>query len=259
MSICIMLVVHIIPTYNEKENIELFLTALLKIKHQDKRRRHLILVVDDKSPDGTGQLVRQFALKHQFVYLLSGAKQGLGKAMARGLRYAIFKLKADVVIPNEADFAFDPKYILPALKKIDQGYDVVVGSRHVGDGRTEGWTTNRKINHWIANTLFATWVAGVRQVSDHNGAFRAVRVKRVLDKLSFNNYPTGFGFFCYWLFKLTRVTDKFYELPVVYKFRTKGESKISFNPKYLGNYLRDVIEYIGLSFQIRRERIKIGL
>ena len=254
-----MLVVHIIPTYNEKENIGLFLTALLKIKHQDKRRRHLILVVDDNSPDGTGQLVRQFTLKHRFVYLLSGAKHGLGKAMIRGLVYAVKKLKADVVIPNEADFAFDPKYILPALKKIDQGYDVVVGSRHVGDGRTEGWTISRKINHWIANTLFATWVADVRQVSDHNGAFRAVRVKGVLDKLSFNNYPIGFGFFCYWLFKLTQVTDKFYELPVVYKFRTRGESKISFNPKYLGNYLRDIMEYIDLSFQIRRERTKIGL
>ncbi|MEK7101497.1 MAG: glycosyltransferase [Patescibacteria group bacterium] len=254
-----MLVVHIIPTYNEKENIELFLTALLKVKYQDKERKHLILVVDDNSPDGTGQLVRQFTLKHRFVYLLSGAKRGLGKAMIRGLVYAVKELKADVVIPNEGDFAFDPKYILPALKKIDQGYDVVVGSRHVGDGRTEGWTVNRKINHWIANTFFATWVAGVRQVSDHNGAFRAVRVKGVLDKLSFNNYPTGFGFFCYWLFKLTQVTDKFYELPVVYRFRTRGESKISFNLKYLGNYLRDVMEYIDLSFQIRRERTKMGL
>ena len=198
-----MLVVHIIPTYNEKENIELFLTALLKVKYQDKERKHLILVVDDNSPDGTGQLVRQFALKHRFVYLLSGAKRGLGKAMIRGLVYAVKELKADVVIPNEGDFAFDPKYILPALKKIDQGYDVVVGSRHVGDGRTEGWTISRKINHWIANTLFATWVADVRQVSDHNGAFRAVRVKGCWISCRLIIIRPDLVF-CYWLFKLPK-------------------------------------------------------
>ncbi|MDO8488378.1 MAG: glycosyltransferase [bacterium] len=252
-----MRVVHIIPTYNEKENIVLLLPELVKIARQDKTRKHLILVVDDNSPDRTGEVVKKFTLTHPEVFLLTGQKQGLGKAMIRGLTYALEKLKADVVIPNEADFAFDPKYILPALEKVDEGVDVVVGSRHVGGGQTEGWTTNRKINHWVANTFFATWVAGIREVSDHNGAFRAVRVKGVQDKLSLRNYPTGFGFFCYWLYRLTRVTEKFYELPVTYKFRVRGESKISFNPKYIMGYLRDVAEYIKLSFKIRQERYTI--
>ncbi len=252
-----MRVVHVIPTYNEKENIELLLQQLLKIAKSDNKRQHLILVVDDNSPDGTGGLVKQWLKKDKRIYLSSGYKQGLGKAMIRGLKMAMDKLKANVVVPNEADFAFDPKYILPALKKIDQGYDVVVGSRHVGKGKTQGWTINRQINHWVANTLFATWVAGIDEVYDHNGAFRAVRVKGVLDRLNFKNYPTGFGFFCYWLYKLTQVTSKFYELPVTYRFRTRGESKVSFNPRYVGGYLHDVWEYIRLAFTIRRERLNI--
>ena len=253
-----MLVVHIIPTYNERENIGLLLTALLKIRHRDKIRKHLILVVDDNSPDGTGAIVKEFVKNNkEAIYLLTGRKQGLGRAMVRGLAYAVSKLKADVVIPNEADFAFDPIYILPALKKIDQGYDVVVGSRHVGRGSTQGWTTNRKLNHWVANTIFATWVAGIREVADHNGAFRAVRVKGILARLDMGNYPTGFGFFCYWLYQLTKVTVKICELPVTYRFRIRGESKISFNPKYFFGYLHDVAEYIKMCFQIRRERISM--
>lgn len=257
MFICSMLVVHIIPTYNEKENIELFLDALSKVISRDRKRIHLILVVDDNSPDGTGEMVRKYALKHKRIYLLSGPKLGLGKAMVRGLKYAMDKLAADVVIPNEADFAFDPKYVLPALSKIDQGYDVVVGSRHVGGGQTSGWTTNRQINHWVANTVFATWVAGIREVYDHNGAFRAVRVKGVQDQLDFSGFPSGFGFFCYWLYKLSQITQRFFEIPVTYKFRVRGESKISFNPKYFFNYLRDVAEYISLAFQIRLDRLNI--
>ncbi len=252
-----MRVVHIIPTYNERENIELLLEQLLKTAKTDKKRRHFILVVDDNSPDGTGDLVKKWMKKDKRINLSVGKKQGLGTAMIRGLKYAMQKLVADVVVPNEADFAFDPKYILPALKKIDQGYDVVVGSRHVGKGNTQGWTLNRQLNHWVANTLFATWVAGIGEVHDHNGAFRAVRVKGVLDKLNFKDYPTGFGFFCYWLYKLTLVTVKFYELPVTYQFRTRGESKVSFNPKYLLGYLHDVGEYIKLAFTIRREKLNI--
>ena len=254
-----MRVVHIIPTYNESENIELFFRTLERVIARDKGRQHLIVVVDDHSPDGTGEIVKRYAGNHKNVCLLSGPKKGLGKAMVRGINYAIEKLHADVIIPTEADFAFNPEYILPALKKIDQGYDVVVGSRHVKRGKTEGWTFNRKFNHWLANTVFASWVAGIAEVKDHNGAFRAVRVKGVQDQINFNGFPTGFGFFCYWIYKLTRVTTKLYELPITYKFRVRGESKVSFNPKYLSSYLKDVKEYVQLAFKIRQERNTINV
>src|SRR3990167_4811845 len=246
------IVINLIPTYNEKDNITKMLINLVRIASKDKKHRHLILVVDDNSPDGTGKIVKRLQKMHKIIHLMTGEKKGLGAAMIRGLKHSLHKLKADIIIPNEADFAFDPAYIPYMISKIDSGYDVVIASRHVGDGKTEGWTINRRLNHWVANKFFATWVAGVREVYDHNGAFRAIRVKKVLDKVNFGKIKvTGFGFFSYFLFKLTQITDKFHELPVIYRFRKKGESKVSFNPKYFGTYLHDVFEYIILSFKIR--------
>jgi dolichol-phosphate mannosyltransferase len=248
-------VVHIIPTYNEKDNIVRMIKTLQRISSQDRKHKHNILIVDDNSPDGTGDLVKKQMKLDKSISLLSGPKRGLGIAMIRGIKHAISNLKADVVIPNEADFGFDPKHIPYMLKKIDEGFDVVVASRHVGEGKTEGWTSNRKINHWVANYLFATWVAGVHEVYDHNGAYRAIRVRGVLDKINLDTLHTrGFGFFNYFLFKLTQVTHKFHEFPTVYKFRTAGESKISFNPKYFHTFAQDVIEYIFLSLKIRLEK-----
>ncbi len=250
-----MKVICIIPTYNEKENIIRMLDVMLRIISRQKKDEYIVLVVDDNSPDGTGSLVRKY--KSKKIILLSGKKKGLGKAMIRGYKYAIKNLGADIVVSNEADFAFNPKFIPSMVKKIKEGYDVVIGSRHVGNGRVEGWTLNRKLNHWVANKFFATWVAGVNNVYDHNGAFRAIRVNGVLDEIGLNRLNVnGFGFFNYSLFKLTQVTDKFYEFPIIYRFREKGESKVSFNPKYFRTYLNDVGEYARLSLRIRFEKLK---
>ena len=193
-----MRVVVIIPTYNERENIGRMLDVMISIVGRQREDTYFILVVDDSSPDGTGEIVKNFAKKNKNVLLLGGKKRGLGVAMIRGYKYAIKNLKADVVISNEADFAFDPKHIPFMLKKIKEGYDVVVGSRHVGVGKTEGWTLVRKFNHFVANKIFATFIAGVREVDDHNGALRAIKVKGVLDKIDLSRLGvTGFGFFNY--------------------------------------------------------------
>ncbi len=255
-----MKVVVIIPTYNEKENIGLMLEEMVKISARQKNDKYITLVVDSNSPDGTGEIVKTFVQKYRNIILLSDMRKGLGKSIIFAYRYALKKLSPDIVVTTEADFAYKPSYIPFAVEKVKKGYDVVVASRHVPTGKAEGWTLNRKVNHWIANKFFATWVAGVREVRDHNGAFRAIRVKGVLDKINFKKVrATGFGFFNYFLFKLTQATNKFYEFPVTYKFRTKGESKVSFNPKYFAIYIRDVLEYIKLSFQIRLERGKMKL
>ena len=254
-----MKVVILIPTYNESENIGKLLLDIDKRIERLKKYEFGVLVVDDNSPDGTGEIVRQFKSKFSDLVLLTGRKEGLGVAMVRGYKNAITKMKADVVITNEADFAFDFKHLPYMLKKIDEGVDVVVGSRHVGVGKTEGWTKSRILNHWVANKLFATWIAGVDEVYDHNGAFRAIRVRGVLDKVNWKKMPKGFGFFFCSLYELTRYTTKFDEFPVTYRFRERGESKVSFNPKYVSTYARDVMEYIRMAFKIRLEKYKIDL
>ena len=154
-----MRVVNIIPTYNEAENIEPMLRELARIAKKNRKYKFVTLVVDDSSPDGTGEIVKRIQSKSKNIYLLTGEKKGLGVAMARGIKYALNTLKADVVITNEADFAFDPFKIPKLLKKLGEGYDVVIASRHVGEGKTEGWTWERKLNHWIANTFFSTLFA----------------------------------------------------------------------------------------------------
>lgn len=252
-----MKVVNIIPTYNEKENILAMLKTLSKIARENRQWQFKTLIVDDNSPDKTGKIVKQWLKKHKSVYLLTGPKKGLGTALLRGFIYAIKNLKADVIIPNDCDFSWNPNKIPLLLEKIKKGFDVVVASRHSDGGQTHGWSLFRKLNHWVSNVLFATWIACIKEVKDHNGNFKAIRVKKVLDQVPLGNLlkkvkVQGFAFQPYILYELSKVTKKFYEAPVVFKFRLKGEPKIS--KKYLKTYFKDVLEYIKLCFLIRLKR-----
>jgi dolichol-phosphate mannosyltransferase len=259
-----MRVVNIIPTYNEKENIGKMLETLERIARKNPKYEFLHLVVDDNSPDGTAKIVKEKMRKNKNIKILEGKRVGLGEALIRGYKYAEDKLKADVIVPNDCDFSFAPEKIIDLLAKIDEGYDVVVASRHVGGGGTEGWSLFRKLNHFVANELFAWYIAGIRQVHDHNGNFKAIRVKGVLDKIPISKLRVkGFGFQCYIIYQLSKVTNKFYEIPVIFKFRTAGETKVSFNKRYLKTYIRDTLEYMWLCINVRLEKsirfIKFGI
>lgn len=248
-----MKIVHIIPTYNEKENIGFMIDILenLSKKHEDWSTE--ILIVDDKSPDGTKNIVQKYQKKYPNVHLLEKTKEGLGKALIKGYEYAIHKLKADIVIPNDADFQWDPEDFPKLVQKIEEGYDVAIASRHVPGGKVIGWNWFRKLNHEISNYLLAWWVAGVRQARDHAGNFKAIRVKNILDKVPLEKMQNaGFSFQLHILYELSKVKAKFIEVPVIFKERKFGKSKIGFN-KY---YLRDIIEYVRSSLLIRVDRSK---
>lgn len=251
------IVVNVIPTYNEREIIEKMISKLTEIAQENPRYEFKTLIVDDNSPDGTGLIVESLMRGRKDLYFLLGNKEGLGRAMVRGMNYATKILKADIVITNEADFSFNPDLIPLMLKRLEEGQDLVIANRHKKGGNTKGWTWERKLNHWIANYFFATLVANNHTVTDHNGAFRAVKVKGVLDKINLNKLDTrGFGFFNYILFRLTKITKKYCEIPATYKFRSVGESKVSFNPKYISTYIHDVMEYIQICLRIRVENKK---
>lgn len=246
-----MKIVHIIPTFNEKENIGKMIEALIKLALQSKDQQHDILIVDDHSPDGTADEVRRYQKKFPNVYLLLKKKEGLGRALIMGYEYAIKKLHADVVIPNDADFQWDPQDIPKLLEKIDEGYDVAVASRHVLGGKVVGWNWFRKLNHEVSNTFLAWWVAGVHEVADHAGNFKAIRVKGILDRVPLMSMKNaGFSFQLHVLYELSKTGAKFTEIPVTFKERKFGKSKIGFN-RY---YLRDVVEYIKSSIAIRADR-----
>ncbi|MBI3379782.1 glycosyltransferase [Candidatus Gottesmanbacteria bacterium] len=245
-----MKIVHIIPTFNEKENIGKMIEALEALE-KEKKWDADILIVDDHSPDGTAEEVKKYQGRFSNVHLLLKKKEGLGRALIMGYEYAIEKLHADVVIPNDADFQWDPQDMPKLISKIQEGYDVVVASRHVSGGKVIGWNWFRKLNHEISNTFLAWWVAGVHEVVDHAGNFKAIRVKGILDKVALSKMKnSGFSFQLHVLYELSKTGARFTEVPSIFKERKFGKSKIGFN-RY---YLRDVLEYIRSSISIRIER-----
>lgn len=246
-----MKVIHIIPTYNEQENIGRMIEEINSIGKIYPQWKNDILIIDDYSPDGTAKVVSGYQKKQHNVHLLLKNKEGLGRALIYGYKYALNKLKADVVIPNDADFQWNPQDYPKLLEKIDDGFDVVVASRHVAGGKVIGWNWFRKLNHDVSNSFLAWWVAGVHEVKDHAGNFKAIRVKNVLDKVALSGMKNaGFSFQLHILYELSKTGAKFTEVPVTFRERRYGESKIGFN-RY---YLRDVIEYIRSAIMIRLDR-----
>lgn len=248
-----MKIVHIIPTFNEKENIGRMIELIFKIGKSYPQWSNEILVVDDHSPDGTADEVKKYKSKYKNVHLLLKKKEGLGRALIYAYDYAMKKLKADVVVPNDADFQWDPEDYPKLVRKIEEGYDVVVASRHVKGGGATGWNWFRTLNHEVSNTFLAWFVAGVHEVKDHAGNFKAIRVKNALDKVSLNRMKNaGFSFQLHILYELSKTGARFYEVPSLFAERRFGKSKIGFNRFYI----RDVIEYIKSSMQIRIDRSK---
>lgn len=248
-----MKIAHIIPTYNEKDNISQMIEIIFNIGRRHRNWQTSVIVVDDNSPDGTADIVRKLAQKNKSVHLLLKKKEGLGKALIMGYKYAVNNIKADVVIPNDADFQWNPEDYPLLIKKIEEGYDVVVASRHVPGGKEIGWNWFRKLNHDVSNYLLAWIVAGVHEVKDHAGNFKAIRVKNILDKVPLDKMKNaGFSFQLHILYELSKTGAKFAEIPVVFKERKRGTSKIGFN-KY---YIRDIFEYVKNSLIIRADRHK---
>lgn len=248
-----MKIVHIIPTFNEKENIGKMIETLEELDKINTSWKSDILIVDDHSPDGTAEVVRKYQRKYSNIHILLKKKEGLGRALIMGYQYAVKNLHADIVIPNDADFQWDPQDIPKLIKKIREGYDVVVASRHVPGGKVIGWSWFRKLNHEVSNTLLAWWIAGVHEAVDHAGNFKAIRVKGILEKVPLAQMENaGFSFQLHVLYELSKTGAKFMEVPAIFKERRFGKSKIGFN-RY---YLRDVLEYIRSSFSIRLDRSK---
>lgn len=246
-------IVHIIPTYNEAENIGKMIETIQLLGRKNPRWKNSILIVDDQSPDGTAQIVKKYKKDNPHIHLLSKKKEGLGKALILGYDYAMKTLHADVVIPNDADFQWDPYDYPKLMEKMEEGYDVVVASRHIKGGKALGWNWFRELNHEISNSLLAWWVAGVHEVRDHAGNFKAIRVKGILERVSLSQMQNvGFSFQLHILYELSKVGAKFKEVPVVFKQRRLGKSKIGFN-KY---YIRDIVEYVRSSLLIRADRSK---
>lgn len=223
-----MKIIVIIPTYNEKENMEKMIPLLEKeIFPQIKNHTMEILVADDQSPDGTADVVREHMKKWKNVHLLMGEKKGLGAAYARAMRYAMDDLKAYAVIEFDADFQHDPKGIISLVTAMDEGYDYVIGSRYVPGGEVpKEWAFYRKFISYFGG-LFARIVLFTFNIHDMTSGFKLTKseyLKKVhLEEL----YSKYYAYKVQILFEVIKLGAKVKEVPIIFYERTSGSSKIS--------------------------------
>lgn len=230
----IMQTVIVIPTFNEKENIGLLLWELQRHFPVIPHPVHL-LVVDDESPDGTAHLVRAMQDSFANLHLLTGRRAGLGTAYIRGMRYAMERLGADAVLQMDADFSHKPEDTLRLMAVLDQGFDVVIGSRYVPGGRIpERWGVLRKsISRW--GNLAARHLMGLSSIHDCTAGFRAIR-SSVLRRITLSDIKVqGYAFQVALLRAALDHGAAVREIPVEFVDRMRGKSKLG---------LKDLVEFV---------------
>jgi dolichol-phosphate mannosyltransferase len=207
-----------VATYNEIDNLPLLVEAIWQaIPSAD------ILVIDDNSPDGTGQWCDQRAATDRRLRCLHRpGKLGLGTATLAAFAEAI-EHGYDYLVNLDADFSHPPDRI-PALVAAMEHADVAIGSRYCPGGRTEGWPRRRKLMSWAVNT-YARWLLGLAP-RDTSGAFRCYRVAllKKLDPASI--VSRGYSFQEEVLWRLKRLGARFVEVPITFVERQRGQSKI---------------------------------
>lgn len=231
--------VVILPTYNERENIIELLDRLALSARQIKNHTLVFLVVDDNSPDNTQSVVKDYQKKHAGVFLLTGKKQGLGKALLRGMTYAIDHLEADILVQMDADLSHDPASLPQFFAALDAGSDFVVGSRYIWGGSIpDNWAFHRKVFSVVGNGI-VRFGLGYPQVHDWTGGYRALR-KHFFEiaKESLVSYG-GYVFQIAFLHKSIQHNAKVVEVPIKFTDRRFGRSKIA-----PSTYIRDVIGYV---------------
>ncbi|MCL4359737.1 glycosyltransferase family 2 protein [Patescibacteria group bacterium] len=237
--------VVIVPTYNERDNIILLLNGILDALTPVRSHAVSILVVDDTSPDKTADVVRSYQKKHKNVFLLLGKKEGLGRALLRGMAYGRETMGAELFIQMDADLSHDPKVLPEFLEAIDRGADFVVGSRYIPGGSIpENWAVHRKIYSIIGNTI-VRFGLGYSYVHDWTGGFRAYR-HTYYDRLKSDLVRfSGYLFQIAFLHRSIMLGARVVEVPIHFTDRRFGHSKIA-----PSQYIRDVFHYV------LRERMK---
>lgn len=234
-----MKVTVIIPTYNERENITVLLSTLDKVTALISNHTFSYLIVDDNSPDGTIEKVEQYQATHKNVYLLTGVKEGLGKALLRGMTYAMMSLKAEILVQIDADLSHDPNALPEFFDAFDRGAEFVVGSRYIPGGSIpDNWAIHRKIYSVIGNAI-VRFGLGYLKVHDWTGGYRVFRKKFFeLAKNDLAKYQ-GYVFQIAFLHASIANGAKIAEVPIHFTDRRYGHSKIA-----PSQYIRDVIIYI---------------
>src|ERR1035437_2647435 len=216
----------IIPTYNEKGNIERIIPAVEEAFKEVKNYETGILIMDDGSPDGTGEIVKDLMKQYSNLHLLVGQKNGLGAAYLRGMTYAVNELNADIIFEMDADFFHDPKKIPDFHKKIDEGNDFVIGTRYSHGGSIPAnWGIHRKFLSIVGN-LIIRLVLMRFSIHDWTGGYRAIKKEVFLKEKEKLAAFSGYTFQVGSLLNAVQDGFKVAEVPFHATDRTMGKSKI---------------------------------
>ncbi|UCC43877.1 MAG: polyprenol monophosphomannose synthase [Candidatus Zixiibacteriota bacterium] len=209
----------IFPTYNEKDNIEKIVHAVLPLDP----RIH-VLIVDDNSPDGTGQIADRLAQKESKVQVLHReAKEGLGKAYIAGFKWAI-EHGYDFIFEMDADFSHGPEYIKDFLREI-QEHDLVIGSRYISGVNVINWPMTRLLLSYFAN-VYSRVITGM-PIRDATGGFKCFR-REVLQAIDLDDvHSSGYSFQIELNMRVWKKGFRIKEIPIIFIDRVAGASKMS--------------------------------
>ena len=215
--------VVIIPTYNEKENIEAIIRAVMALEDN-----YDILVIEDGSPDGTADIVKRLMagdFKGRLHIIERTGKLGLGTAYITGFKWAI-EQKYDFIFEMDADFSHDPKDVPRLLKEVrDNGYDVAIGSRYITGVNVVNWPMGRVLMSYYASK-YVQLVTGI-PVNDTTAGFKCYR-RQVLETIDLDAIRfKGYAFQIEMKFTAYKLGFKIKEVPVIFVNRELGTSKMS--------------------------------
>jgi dolichol-phosphate mannosyltransferase len=213
-------VLVVVPTYNERDNLPLLVNQVLA--HPGYR----VLVVDDGSPDGTGQIADALAAEYagRLEVMHRTGPRGLGRSYVDGLRHALKQDGVDVICQMDADLSHDPKY-LPAMAAATATHDVVIGSRYLQGISVVNWPLHRIILSTFANRYIRT-VARLTP-SDCTSGFRCWRREALAQMPLDAMVSDGYAFLVEMLFEATRHGFRIGEVPIIFVERKQGQSKLS--------------------------------
>lgn len=237
-----------IPTYNEKENIEEVIKKVLTAgKKMPKIDLH-VLVSDSHSPDGTAEIVKKISQNNPKVHYLDVKEKGLGIGIVKGHRFAIDRLKADVLAQMDGDLSHDPSILPQMIELIQKGYDFVNGSRLMKGGKNLlGWH-RRLFTSGSAAYCKLSW--GTFNITEYTTSYR-VFTKKLFEKIDFTKVPWRSKTYIIqpsFLYAALRAGAKIKEIPIIFQDRKKGYSKAK-----IFAYTLDVLRF-GIKVRIQRSK-----
>ncbi len=213
-------VLIITPTYNERDNLEVFLEQVGSVVPDAH-----VLIVDDNSPDGTGEIADRYAARDDRIHVMHRpGKMGLGSAYVAGFHWALER-DYEVVLEMDTDLSHDPKYVPEMLRALENGADIAIGSRNIPGGGVEGWGPGRHIVS-KGGSLYSRTILGL-DVRDLTSGFKAFH-RRALEAIDLDQVRSnGYSFQIEMTFRALQRGMRVAEVPIVFVDRRAGRSKMS--------------------------------